>query len=945
VLSRLILIFLIVATPTFASQLQQDVTKSPNDKREYAYLTLANSLEVMLISDPETDSAAASLDIQIGSSSDPEKFPGLAHFLEHMLFLGTAKYPEPDEYQKFISDHGGSHNAYTAPENTNYFFDIQADFLEGALDRFAQQFTAPLFNEEYVEREVNAVHSEFSSKIQDDGRRYLSSFKTTLSSDHPFKKFSVGNLETLKSSDEKSLRDALLDFYDSQYSANRMKLAVLGKESVEELSKWVSDRFSSIPNKDLPLNTIDTPFFPGGFLPATLQVETVMDKRSMTLAFPIPSPTPHLSSQPMSYLANLIGHEGKGSLLSALKSKELVDTLSAGTQFDTRSKALFMISMSLTEKGLKEQNQILETVFSYIKLLNQNGIQKLYFDEQAKLAKINFKFSEKAQPISYARAIASGLQEHKPKDILVAGYNLSDYKPELYKEYLSYLTPDNMLVSISAQDVYTDQESQWFKAPFSVKPLSMSTIQLLRKVEVMPALKLPEPNLFIPDNTDLVEVKNDEIPRKLESVKGVELWHATDTSFGTPKATRFLSIRSPHAMDSVKHLLLTQLMVSLLNDNLVEYSYPAYLAGLSYDLYKHIRGISIKISGYEDKQTELLIAILENIQTSDFKAERFDIIKERMKRALENEKERKPFQQAISKTQEMLITPSWSVEERLIGLESLQLDDLKAFRTLFLSSIDAAILSNGNVEESESQALAKLVEERLLKKAKIAHVEKAKIKNLKGDQGWFAPISVSHPDTSFVYYLQGEDKSHAEQAKFSVLAQALSTDYYALLRTEKQLGYIVFASPFSILDVPGMAFIVQSPSASSRAIYDETSNFLKAQKASLETLKEEAFERYKQAVIARLEEKDTNLYQRSNRYWSEIDRNNENFDTKEALIKNISELTMDSFRSFYGKLLDNPGKSLLVISEGNTTKVESVEKEYQTLRQASQKSLEKLELF
>jgi insulysin len=189
VLSRLILIFLIVATPTFASQLQQDVTKSPNDKREYAYLTLANSLEVMLISDPETDSAAASLDIQIGSSSDPEKFPGLAHFLEHMLFLGTAKYPEPDEYQKFISDHGGSHNAYTAPENTNYFFDIQADFLEGALDRFAQQFTAPLFNEEYVEREVNAVHSEFSSKIQDDGRRYLSSFKTTLSSDHPFKVF------------------------------------------------------------------------------------------------------------------------------------------------------------------------------------------------------------------------------------------------------------------------------------------------------------------------------------------------------------------------------------------------------------------------------------------------------------------------------------------------------------------------------------------------------------------------------------------------------------------------------------------------------------------------------------------------------------------------------------------------------------------------------------
>jgi secreted Zn-dependent insulinase-like peptidase len=938
-------LFLIVATPSFASQLQQDVVKSPNDKREYAYTTLGNGLEVMFISDPDTDSAAASLDIQVGSSSDPEQYPGLAHFLEHMLFLGTAKYPEPDEYQKFISDHGGSHNAYTSLENTNYFFDIQADFLEGALDRFSQQFTAPLFNEEYVEREVNAVHSEFSSKIKDDGRRYLSSFKTTLSPNHPYKKFSVGNLETLKSSDNKSLREALLDFYGTQYSANRMKLVILGKEPLETLAKWVQDRFTDIPNKNLPITNIDTPFFPGGFLPATLQVKSVMDKRSMTLAFPIPSPTPYLKSQPMSYLANLIGHEGKGSLLSALKNKELVDTLSAGTQFDTRSKALFMISMSLTEKGLKQQNEILETVFAYIKLLDNEGIQKLYFDEQAKLSKINFEFSEKAPPISYARAIASSLHEHKAKDILMAGYDLSDYKPELYKEYLSLLTPDNLLISISSQSVFTDQESEWFNAPFSVKPLSISIVQSLKKVGVLDELKLPEPNRFIPDNINLVKAENDTIPRKLDSVNGVELWHATDTSFGTPKATLFLSIRSPKAVDSVEHQALTQLMVSLLNDNLVEYSYPAYLAGLSYDLYKHIRGISIKISGYEDKQTELLSAILDSVQTSEFKQERFSIIKERMKRSLENEKERKPFQQAISKTQDLLITPSWSVDEKLAALESIKLEDLKAFRTVFLSTIDTAILSNGNIEAPESQALAKLVEDKLLKKAKIAHVDKASIINLSGDHGWVAPISVSHPDTSFVFYLQGENKSYAEHAKFSVLAQAISNDYYALLRTEKQLGYIVFASPFSMLDVPGIAFIVQSPTSNSQAIYQETNSFLQAQTETLENLDDASFERYKQAVIARLEEKDTNLFQRSSRYWSEIDRENAQFNTKEALIQSISELAIPTFLEFYGQLLSNSGNSLLVFSEGNATKAASKEVQYQELRKANHKNLEHLDLF
>ena len=59
----------------------------------------------------------------------PQDRAGLVHFLEHMLFLGTEKYPEPGEYQSFISEHGGSHNAGTGLENTNYFFDIDAPIL------------------------------------------------------------------------------------------------------------------------------------------------------------------------------------------------------------------------------------------------------------------------------------------------------------------------------------------------------------------------------------------------------------------------------------------------------------------------------------------------------------------------------------------------------------------------------------------------------------------------------------------------------------------------------------------------------------------------------------------------------------------------------------------------------------------------------------------------
>ena len=92
------------------------VKKSPNDNREYRYLVLDNQLRVLLVSDPDTDKAAASLTVLRGSYHEPPEHPGLAHFLEHMLFIGTAKYPEIDGYQQFIATHGGSSNAYTAAE-------------------------------------------------------------------------------------------------------------------------------------------------------------------------------------------------------------------------------------------------------------------------------------------------------------------------------------------------------------------------------------------------------------------------------------------------------------------------------------------------------------------------------------------------------------------------------------------------------------------------------------------------------------------------------------------------------------------------------------------------------------------------------------------------------------------------------------------------------------
>ena len=111
-----------------------EVVKSPNDDRQYQYLELPNRMKVLLVSDPKADKAAAALTVGVGSTANPPGREGLAHFLEHMLFMGTKKYPEVDEYSAFIKKNGGMDNAFTGGNQTTYYFDIKPEALEPGLD-------------------------------------------------------------------------------------------------------------------------------------------------------------------------------------------------------------------------------------------------------------------------------------------------------------------------------------------------------------------------------------------------------------------------------------------------------------------------------------------------------------------------------------------------------------------------------------------------------------------------------------------------------------------------------------------------------------------------------------------------------------------------------------------------------------------------------------------
>jgi insulysin len=344
---------------TDSKNVESQILKGSIDDRQYQYFVLNNKLKVLLISDESADKAAASMDVNVGSYHDPIDREGLAHFLEHMLFLGTKKFPEADAYQAFISDNGGSHNAYTSSHHTNYYFDVDDKKLDDALDRFSQFFVAPLFDETYVDRERNAVHSEYQASLRDDFRRSYDVYRNVINQAHPEAKFSVGSLVTLADRANDNVRDDLLSFYKQHYSASKMSLVVLGRQPLDELKTMVVDRFSQVP-LSIDNTQADTnkkalqPLFMPGQLPMEVLSKPVKELRQMSMNFPLPSISQYYQEKPLDFIGYLLGHEGKGSLLSILKAEGLAENLSAGGSDKNDGTAAFYISMRLTAAGVQQ---------------------------------------------------------------------------------------------------------------------------------------------------------------------------------------------------------------------------------------------------------------------------------------------------------------------------------------------------------------------------------------------------------------------------------------------------------------------------------------------------------------------------------------------------------------------------------------------------------------
>ncbi|WP_434679310.1 pyrroloquinoline quinone biosynthesis protein PqqF [Pseudomonas sp. R1-18] len=196
--------------------------------------TLGNGLKVVLCHAPRLKRCAASLRVAAGSHDVSAAWPGLAHFLEHLFFLGTERFCADQKLMTFVQRHGGQINASTRERTTDFFFELPvAAFAEG-VERLCDMLANPRMNMADQLREREVLHAEFIAWSRDAEARHQTDLLTSLNPRHPLRGFHAGNRYSLVVPNP-AFQQALKDFYVRFYQAGQLTLCLAGPQPLVAL--------------------------------------------------------------------------------------------------------------------------------------------------------------------------------------------------------------------------------------------------------------------------------------------------------------------------------------------------------------------------------------------------------------------------------------------------------------------------------------------------------------------------------------------------------------------------------------------------------------------------------------------------------------------------------------------------------------------------------------
>ncbi|KAJ2712614.1 metalloprotease, partial [Coemansia spiralis] len=785
--------------------------QSESDTREHRLIRLPNNLVAVCVHDLDASAAAAVLSVNVGNMANPPELPGMAHFLEHMLFMGTKKYPSENEYMQFLANNSGYRNAYTTDTQTTYLFDVPNGALDGALDRFSRFFIDPLMLPGSIDREVRAVDSEYKGNLRRDNWRMLHLVAALADQTHPYSQFRIGSLESLRDAAHErglDLRDEVARFHAQYYSADIMKLAIVGNFSTDQLVEWTVAKFSDVPSKgDTRPPSTGHPLGPAT-LGQTVHFETARDIHILNILFALPDLKAMYRAAPVYYVMSLLESDGPGSLLAYLRAQGWATSISGHHDSNYDGFNLLPTILELTPAGLAHYGDVLRALFAYVQMLEHHGPQRWIHEELRTITDLEHRFLNKLQALDWATHLASsGHNEHMgPAHFLTKSSLIRDYDAGAIAAVLRLLRPQNSLILVGAQahsGMRCDREEKYFGTRYHVAGLPAELADGRPADWRKPyGFHLPARNSFLPQSTAVVTKKAPmadvaPAPTLLRLTNTTELWFKQDDQFAAPRGDIHLRIdiadTSTAAATAVAAKILDYSIDKILDSEL----HAAWRAGLGYSISFTQAGFQISTSGFSDRLPHLVETILRRLKSFTVPAHIFNASLAMTRKHYQNLRYEEAYIQLDHLNGALNAAVTMPLSALEAAVDRITLGDVQALADAALEQARTKVLVAGNFNEADALAIGASVGKILGAQPLPSHLG-VPARTVALEPGHYLvqqralDAGAANSAAITTFYL-GPAASVKERVVARLLARLLHEQFFDQLRTKEQLGYVVAA--------------------------------------------------------------------------------------------------------------------------------------------------------
>ncbi|KAF7456963.1 secreted insulinase like peptidase [Cryptosporidium felis] len=445
--------------------------KSKIDKAKYRFIKLRNGLRAYIVSKEDTERSEVAISVNVGFHYDPVEIPGLSNLVQHSLLLASKQYPNIDEFHNFIKLLNGKIYLDLHEKSTIYSFTIGAEYLSESLFRISSYFHSPILNRDTINKAMLTIFNQLNKIKKNEVWVRKEVESEILGVADGFFYGGKGTLLNNPNLKEGEIYDRVLQYFLEYYSPNIMTLALVGRESLDQLQKYVIQNFASIKSNWVTIMSMEdnykfvvNPFIRLGGKVVTIKKFRKTETSTLCIRFPVDLQIIYWKKIPTLYIKYLLDSNYRGVLRNYLKKLDILSPIKVATT-SYESYSTLDISIELSNTHLSLAWEVVRAIISAVKFISEKPVTEQLLMEVKNVTEIifNYRGSDFSKDLAYNIVYKASRYRIRPEEIIYADEIMEIVDTSSVKTFVNSINVDGASIFFFTPVILLKKASGEFK--------------------------------------------------------------------------------------------------------------------------------------------------------------------------------------------------------------------------------------------------------------------------------------------------------------------------------------------------------------------------------------------------------------------------------------------------------------------------------------------------